>query len=374
MNSSVKYYEILMKNNLLHRMLQFVLDLVFKTTRIINKILPLKRKNICVIAIHKLGDSIFTFDALNSIKKFYGDDVYVICSKDAEPIFELVHSKDFLLSIPKNYFHFGDRYLDRRARKLLRSVKPKIIIDLTGVMTSASLIFNSRAKKIFGFNRKIFRKIYDNFTEFNLGSHSREIYINAIKDVIPIVKFNYDYNLVDNSDKILIAPFAGWKSKEWPLVKYVELALRLKKKYKVHIVFDNRAISQTLKNYLIDNQIDFIQIESVSNLITEIRSCKLLIGNDSGPVQIASLLGKYTFSIYGPTNPKFHLPKGEKHFYIQKKLPCTPTIDERLCFTDGGKNGCPSFECLNLLSVDEVYNTLEANLLSKKFFLINHFH
>lgn len=362
MKNPTKYYEILSKNILLHKILQFVLDLVFKTTRIITKILPLKRKNICVIAIHKLGDSIFTFDALNSIKKFYGNDVFVICSKDAEPIFELVHKRDFLLSIPRNYFHFGDRYLDRRARKLLSSLKPKVVIDLTGVMTSASLIFNSRAEKIFGFNRKIFRKIYDNFTEFNLGNHSREIYLNAIKDVIPIVDFNYDHNLTDDSDKILIAPFAGWISKEWPLMKYIELALRLNKKYKVQIVFDNRAISQTLKNYLIDNQIDFIQIESVSELIKQIESCKLLIGNDSGPVQIAALLGKYTFSIYGPTNPKFHLPKGEKYFYIQKKLPCTPTINERLCFTDGGKNGCPSFECLSSLSVDEVYYKLENYL------------
>ncbi len=368
MRNSVKYYEILSKNILLHRMLQLVLDLVFKLIRIIAKILPLKRENICVIAIHKLGDSIFTFDALNSIKKFYGDDVYVICSTDAEPIFELVHRKNFLLSIPKNYFHFGDRYLDIKARKLLRSLKPKVIIDLTGVMTSASLIFSSRAKKIFGFNRKIFRNIYDNFTGFNLGNHSREIYINAIKHVIPIVDFNYDHNCADESDKILIAPFAGWKSKEWPLMRYIELAIRLKKKYKVHIVFDNRTISETLKNYLNDNQINFIKVEHVSELIKEIESCTLLIGNDSGPVQIAALLGKYTFSIYGPTNPKFHLPKGEKHFYIQKKIVCTPTSDERLCFTDGGKNGCPAFECLNLLSVDDVYNTLKANLLSEIFF------
>lgn len=367
MKSSVKYYEILMKNNLLHRMLQLVLDLVLKLVRIIAKILPFKRENICVIAIHKLGDSIFTFDALNSIKKFYGDDVYVICSKDAEPIFELVHSKDFLLSIPKNYFHFGDRYLDRRARKLLRSVKPNIIIDLTGVMTSASLIFNSRAKKIFGFNRKIFRNIYDNFSEFNLGNHSREIYLNAIKNIIPIVEYKNDYNFTEDSDKILIAPFAGWKSKEWPLMRYIELAMRLKKKYKVYIVFDNRTISETLKNYLNDYKINFIKVENVSELIKKIESCKLLIGNDSGPVQIAALLGKYTFSIYGPTNPNFHLPRGEKHFYIQKKIACTPARDERLCFTDGGKNGCPSFECLSSLSVDEVYNTLENNILAEKF-------
>jgi ADP-heptose:LPS heptosyltransferase len=362
MNKQIKYYDFISQSKVLHSLFQLGFDLFFKSLRLILKILPHKRESVCVISLHKLGDSIFTFDAINSVKKFYGEDVYIICNVESEPIYELVHDKKYLLSIPKEYFHFGDRYLDKRARKLLRKLNPKIIIDLTGVMTSASLIFNSRAMQIIGFNRKIFRSIYNNFSEFNLGKHSREIYTNAIKSIIPIVEFNNTTIHTQDSDRILIAPFAGWISREWSLMKYIELAERLNEKYDVCFIFDNRKLEDIAISYLNDKKIKFLQTRTVKELINEIKDCKMLIGNDSGPVQIAALLGKCTFTIYGPTNPKFHLPKGNRHYYVQKSLPCTPKADERLCFTDGGKNGCPSFECLRILTIEEVYNA-SLNLL-----------
>jgi ADP-heptose:LPS heptosyltransferase len=70
-------------------------------------------------------------------------------------------------------------------------------------------------------------------------------------------------------------------------------------------------------------------------------------------------LGKATFTIYGPSNPPFTLPNGSTHGYYQKKLKCSPIATENLCFTDGGRYGCPSFECMNGLSVDEVLNSIK---------------
>ncbi|WP_304130529.1 glycosyltransferase family 9 protein [Ignavibacterium album] len=366
MDEKIKYYDLLIKNKFLQKILFVLFDIVLKTIRFIIKIIPLEKKSVCVISIHKLGDSIFTFDAINSIKEYFGEQFFIICNVDSVPIYEMIHKKEFLMPVPREYFHFGDRYLDRRARKLLSSLKPKTIIDLTGVMTSASLIFNSRASGIIGFNRRIFKGIYNNFREFQLGKHSREIYINAIKEIIPITEFNKTIESTNNSDRILIAPFAGWISKEWSLVKFIELAELLKEKLNVWLILDNRKINEEILNYLKVKKIDFVRTNSVSELINEIKNCKLLIGNDSGPVQIAALLGKHTFSIYGPTNPDFHLPKGNKHFFIQKKLPCSPARNERLCFTDGGKNGCPAFECLHQITVEQVYKQIISNIIVNK--------
>lgn len=358
MKKQIKYYDLLVKNKFLKTTLFTFSFFILKAIRLLIKIIPLEKKSVVVISIHKLGDSIFTFDAINAIKKFFNEEVFIVCSVDSVPIYELIHKKEYLIPVPKNYFHFDDRYLDRRARKLLSKLKPKTIIDLTGVMTSASLIFNSRADRIIGFNRRIFKGIYNKFKEFQLGNHSREIYTNAIKDIIPINEFNITFDASANSDRILIAPFAGWISKEWSLVKFIELAERLNKNYNVCLIFDNRKISEAILNYLTKEKINFVITSLISELINEIKNCFLLIGNDSGPVQIAALLGKYTFSIYGPTNPVFHLPYGEKHFFIQKRLPCSPTVDERLCFTDGGKDGCPSYECMYKLTVEDVHKKI----------------
>ncbi|MCX7611302.1 MAG: glycosyltransferase family 9 protein [Ignavibacterium sp.] len=349
-------------NFIIENLLQFFFDVVLKLIRFLSKLFSKKGESVCIISIHKLGDSIFTFDTINSIKTYYKNrDVFIICNYNSKDIYNLIHPKEFVLNLPKSCFHFNDRYLDSKARKILRSLNPEIIIDITGVMTSASLIFNSTAKEIFGINRKLFRSIYDKFIETNTNLVSKQIYLNAIKEIIPInpIITNKVRNNNSNSIKtILIAPFAGWKSREWGLGKYITLSERLSNDYEVELLFDQTFITREIIDYLSINGIKYYISKSVNELINKIKEYDLVIGNDSGPIHIAEFLGKYTFTIYGPTNPYYHKEDGENHEFIQKVLPCSPTSSERLCFTDGGKDGCPSFECMSLLSVDEVYEKL----------------
>lgn len=350
----------LSRNKPLNFVVQIFFDFVLTIIRFLSKTFFKKGDCVCVISIHKLGDSIFTFDAINSIKSFYNKDVFIICHYNAKEIYALIHPENLIVPIPKESFHFNDRYLDSRARKLLKSLNPEVIIDLTGVMTSASLIFSSGARQIIGMNRKIFRSIFDVFNEVDTNLRSEEIYIRAIEKIIPIKRINRSsFNAEAKIERILIAPFAGWKSKEWGLSKFIRLAERLLVDYDIELIFDNTFIQKDIFQYLEKSDIKFFVSKSIKDLIEKIKKADLIIGNDSGPVQIAAFLGKKTFSIYGPTNPNFHLPKGESHNYVQKILPCSPKQDERLCFTDGGKSGCPSFECMNLLSFDEVYYNLK---------------
>jgi heptosyltransferase-2 len=83
----------------------------------------------------------------------------------------------------------------------------------------------------------------------------------------------------------------------------------------------------------------------------------LIVSNDTRIIYIASLLGKPTFTIYGPTNPEYSLPFGKYHRFIQKKIVCSPKPGEQYCYLEAGKK-CPSFECMNQLTVEEVYEKL----------------
>ncbi len=352
------------KNRLINLLIQILFDVVLKIIRSFNKLFSKNGINVCVVSIHKLGDSIFTFEAINSIKNFFKNDVYILCHYNAEEIYKLFHPQDKIIPIPKEYFHFNDRYLDSRARKILKLLKPRIIIDLTGVMTSISLIFTSKAKRIIGMNRKLFRSLFDDFVEINTNLKSLEIYNNAIKDIIPIKPLIFNnYELYKPIKKILIFPFAGWKSKEWGIGKFIRLAEKINTDYDVEFVFDSTFISNEIYQYLKENNIKYSITKNIKELIEKIKSSDLIIGNDSGPVQIAAFLGKKTFSIFGPTNPKHHLVIGNKNKFIQKKISCSPKENERICFTDGGKSGCPSFECMNLLTVNEVFNFLKTEVL-----------
>ena len=71
-------------------------------------------------------------------------------------------------------------------RKLLESLKPELIFDLTGTITSASLIVSSKAKKIIGHNSKYYRAVYDHFTPIRNTPHLIDRYLDVVKLSIPI--------------------------------------------------------------------------------------------------------------------------------------------------------------------------------------------
>ena len=160
-------------------------------------------------------------------------------------------------------------------------------------------------------------------------------------------------------DKILIHPFAGWKAKEWKFVNFIKLALEIKKRsYFPEIIFTKEQLSQDVLSELDNLGLKYIVTETIDSLIENIRHTSLLIGNDSGPIHIANLLEIPTFTIYGPTNPKIHLPLKGMNGFCNLSLKCSPNNLEKWCFKEGGLKGCPSNECMEGLSVNYVVKEL----------------
>lgn len=333
-------------------------DFVFKILRIFYK--KKSGENIVVICLHKLGDSVFTIEAIKKIRKKYpGQTIKIICLSNTTGIYKKIFNDNLqYYPVLSSDFMLNGRIAKQKLRKLLNSLSPLIIFDLTGAINSASLIFNSTANEIIGINSRLYQKIYDYYSPIRRSPHITYIYIDALKSKFDDIDYNstdnYQENL-NNNGPILIHPFAGWEAKEWELRNYLELAKLLKDNHDVQFIIppDNYRKINSLKDI---KQFTLIETTSTDDLMNVVSGCKLLIGNDSGAVNIANLLGKPVFIIYGPSNPLFHLPLKGLTGHIQKKIQCSPVI-EKLCYTDGGRKGCPSFECMKKLTVQEVYNS-----------------
>jgi ADP-heptose:LPS heptosyltransferase len=109
---------------------------------------------------------------------------------------------------------------------------------------------------------------------------------------------------------------------------------------------------------IINSKITIIQTNSSEDLIQRISECSLFIGNDSGPVNITNFLGKPTFTIYGSTNPAYTAPNSDHQIYAQKVLGCSARQNEKLCFAGGEIYNCPGIQCMNLLTVEEIYDNI----------------
>lgn len=92
----------------------------------------------------------------------------------------------------------------------------------------------------------------------------------------------------------------------------------------------------------------------LSELITELRSCRLLITNDTGTMHLAAALGVPTVSIFGSTEPVLTGPLGPQHTVIRHHVPCSP------CF----KRECPfgHYECMTKVTPEQVAQAVERQL------------
>lgn len=357
----VKLELILKKLPLLSLLLDFTLDSFFFIVRKLVSLHSNKGENIIVVSFNRLGDTVFTIPAVKQIINSYKQNIFIICYPESEIIYKKVFSNVKFVSISKERFFFDGRLASRQARKILKRIYPTVIFDLTFSIQSVSLVFSSQAKEIVGSNSRKYKGIYTHYTPIRKSPHLIDMYLDAIRakthfqDVAEMKTFSRILSTNILGKNVLIHPLAGWKAKEWNLNKYLKLIRMLSNDFECTLLLHSGMIEIDVIEQISKMEINFVESKSIEELVEHIKSCSLFIGNDSGPLYIASLLGKPTFSIYGPTNFEYSYTVGEHHRIIAKTIKCSPKKNEKWCFTKAGIFGCPTFECMHGISLDDVY-------------------
>ena len=105
--------------------------------------------------------------------------------------------------------------------------------------------------------------------------------------------------------------------------------------------------------------VDLVGETDVPTLAAVIERASVLVGNDSGPMQIAVALDVPTVIPWGPSDLPRNRPRGPLHTVLFKGLPCSP------CYRMPGDSKvhlCNDHQCLNQITVAEVVEALKARL------------
>ncbi|MDP2302682.1 MAG: glycosyltransferase family 9 protein [Ignavibacteria bacterium] len=326
------------------------------------KVTP-KRKNgnNVILSFHRLGDTVFTIPALKGLFSKFGENNFILfCFPENKVIYQKVFPQLKIITFDLSDFLFEGRCAKRKLRKIFSNQKPYDVIDITGTLTSVSLFIGQKINRVIGLSDDILISAYDRYSLKTNVQHLTDLYINCINLYKDMNSYKYDKEFPQNyitTGRILIHPFAGWEAKEWGIQNFIELAKELKTGFAVEFVFPLDDKNSELKELLNSVGIPYNETKSIEDFIDLNEEMSLLISNDSGPVHISSLLGKPTFTIYGPTNPITHVPYGKIHSYIRKEIHCSP-LNTKYCYTRGGEF-CDSYECMKNLSVSEVYQSVK---------------
>lgn len=158
-------------------------------------------------------------------------------------------------------------------------------------------------------------------------------------------------------------PGGGWEYKLWSANKFAQLADELIEKFKAKILLFAGSKEEPLQEYimrLMSHQPIAIRVSNLRYLAALLERCKLYIGNDSGPMHIATAVKTPVISLFGSTDYRRSSPYGNDNEVIQSgvNLGCNP------CHPGKHPGGCQAGYCkvINIISVDQVMQAVEARI------------
>jgi len=329
MLSKYRFIFLLNRIPLLQKLINIAVYPLFYLVRIISRIRSDEGKSIVIVSLHRLGDTVFTIPAVKEIIKHYDNEIYIICYANSAIIYKEVFPYINYVTLSKDDFYLSGRIARGKTRGIIKSLKPNAIFDITRNVKSAFLMFTLPAKEIIGTNDEHYKPIYTHFIPLRNTPHLTDVYLDVIKTKFDVENENSlkEFDSFYNKDgKILIHPFGGWAAKEWELEKFIILAEKLSLEYNVEIIAPITSIDHKEKQETEKRKISITETSSIGELIEQTKDCSIFIGNDSGPLYIANMLGKPTFTIYGPTNPDYSIPYGDDHSFINKTVDCSPGL------------------------------------------------
>ncbi|MDD5465757.1 MAG: lipopolysaccharide heptosyltransferase II [Candidatus Omnitrophica bacterium] len=330
---------------------------------------------ILIIKLGSLGDIILSTAALRAIREKFPQENFKISFLIGE------ESKDILLRSP-----YIDELLvcdlknkDRGLMglwgigRILRSKNFDIVIDLQNNRRSHVLTYLSGCINRYGYDNKKFafllsHAIKDEKPPVDPVTHQFRILkmlgIDLLDNRLELWPSGEDAKTVDEllnaqwlsqAQKVVginISASPRWGTKRWPLEYLICLCQELELK-DIRVVItgtqDDLGFASLLINSLKNTKIiNACGKTTINELAVLIKRCHVFVSADSSPLHIASAVGTPFIALFGPTDPRRHLPPGKDYIIIKKDLNCSP------CY----KTKCRSKRCMVEINPAEVFEAI----------------
>lgn len=100
---------------------------------------------------------------------------------------------------------------------------------------------------------------------------------------------------------------------------------------------------------------------NIRQLIALLERCTFFVGNDSGPLHIAAIMGIPTVSFFGPETPYLYGPHGNHNYVFYKDLYCSPCLNVYNAKT----TYCNDNICLKEIRPEEVLSVIYQKFIRK---------
>jgi heptosyltransferase II len=173
-------------------------------------------------------------------------------------------------------------------------------------------------------------------------------------------------------EHLLVAmhPGASWPPKCWPIENYATLATVLIDRHRAKIILigdtKETGLCIRLRDIMGPEERQHVVIAAGATTLQEtaalIKSSKLFIGSDSGPLHIAHAVNTSAVALFGPQSPVMYGPHQNSAVAIYRKVDCSPCIQK---VSQGCQRGLTCCDGLMSITPEEVLETIEGILLQR---------
>jgi ADP-heptose:LPS heptosyltransferase len=368
---------------------------------------PVRRAHVLFIELSEMGSVILVDPAMMKLKKSLMVNLYFAIFRKNSP------SLDFLDTVPReNIFIMGDSGLWSVAVDTVRFIcwtrKNRIdtVIDLelfsrfTALLTGASGAAHTVGFHAF-FNDGLYRGDFlthkvaynphqhisknfvalvnallsDNgetpYSKTVIGDDEiviRKVAVSAKSRQAMREKIRAEYPLFDAGRQHLILLNTNASDmiplRRWPQEYYISLARKILEEHRSAVILltgspDERSSKEAIITAVGSGRcLNFAGRTSLSELTALYSVSSFMLTNDSGPAHFAAVTDLPVFVLFGPETPAIYGPLG-RMTPIYAGLACSPCVSA----TNHRQSACNDNVCLQVITVEQVYETLEPVLV-----------
>ncbi len=342
-------------------------------------------KRILITKLGALGDLALAVPSFRMIRKrFPGSSISLLVDSKLAPLVEACPYLDEVITWQRSKKKRKFRRLLRLARGL-RERNFDICIDLQNNLKTHLLSFLSRIPKRFGYPRGLSGFLLTHSVKEPARAlppleHQFELLkrcgINQLDDTLELWTDPEADHAIES--QFLQAGFAGgnhqnklvglaigsserWPTKRWPIENFLDLAKELIEKEGCRIVLlggnEDLALARVFDAYPFPNSsyLNLVGKTNLSELMSLTKRLHVLVTGDSAPMHIAAAFKAKLVTLFGPTEPKRHLPPGSDHVVCVRRIHCQP------CYSGHCRNS-KKLECLTSIHTDDVFEAVKRQL------------
>lgn len=335
-------------------------------------------QNVLIVKLSALGDVIHALPVSYAIKETFPDaKVTWVVEPQCHDLLKMNPCVDKIILFNKKNFRTLKGFMKEffPFKHKLQEQSYDAVLDLQGLFKSAAIAFFAKSNIKLGIcnMREMSDKVSKPVVGENSEGHIVERYLDtarAVGCVVGEVKFPLQVPVTESERARAIMEQAGirggnpyvafvvganWPNKRWPTKNFAELGDWFYELAVVPVLVGAGELDEQ-RAHEIESQmevppVNLVNRTNIAQLTHVLRSSRLVIGGDTGPVHLGAALGVRTIMLMGPTNASRNGAFGQIENSIEVERPC------KGCW----KRACPrSEDCLEKIPVGFVEDKIKS--------------